>query len=73
LIQVLVQDDAEGTRTLSHLLQRATTVTQQVDSATPSEPKSLKARRDAFGRVLDAGEGVSDVAEQVLAPAQLPL
>ena len=40
-------------------------------SATPSESKSLNARRTRFGRVLDAGEGIRDVGEQILAAAQV--
>ena len=42
----------------------------RLTSATPSE-EQLEGEPHPLGRVLDAGKGVRDVAEQILAPAQV--
>ena len=69
--QVLVQDDAEVTGALAHLLERTAAVAQQVDERDAFGIEQLEGKPHPLGRVLDAGEGVGDVGEQVLAPAQV--
>ena len=68
---MLVQDDAEVTGPLAHLLERAAAAAEQVDERHAFGIEQLEGKPHPLGRVLDAGEGVGDVAEQVLAAAQV--
>jgi hypothetical protein len=68
---VLVQDDAEVTRPLAHLFQRAPAMAQQVDERHTLGVEQLEGEPDALGRILDPGKRVGDVTEQILAPAQI--
>ena len=69
--QVLVQHDAEVTRALAHLLERAAAAAEQVDQRHAFGIEQLEGKPHPLGRILDAGEGVGDVGEQVLAAAQV--
>ena len=69
--QVLVQDDAEVTGPLAHLFERAAAAAEQVDQRHALGIEQLEREPHPLGRVLDAGEGVGDVSEQVLAAAQV--
>ena len=68
---MLVQHDAEVTRPLAHLLERAAAAAEQVDQRDALGIEQLEGEPHPLGRVLDAGEGIGDVAEQVLAAAQV--
>ena len=68
---MLVQHDAEVTRPLAHLLERAAAVAQQVDQRHAFGIEQLEGEPNPLGRILDAGEGVGDVSQQVLAAAQV--
>ena len=68
---MLVQDDAEVTGALAHLLERAAAAAEQVDQRHALGIEQLEGEPHPLGRILDAGEGVGDVGEQVLAAAQV--
>jgi hypothetical protein len=68
---VLVQHDAEITRPLAHLIERTAAAAEEVDERHALRIEQLEGEPDALGRILNAGEGVGDVAEQVLAPTQV--
>jgi hypothetical protein len=68
---VLVQHDAEVTGALAHLLQGPAAIAQQVDQRHAFGIEQLERKPHPLGRILDPGEGVGDIAEQVLAPAQV--
>jgi len=69
--QVLVQDNAEVTSAVAHLFERAAAIAQQVDERNALGIEQLEREPHPLGRILDAGEGVGDVDQQVLAPAQV--
>jgi hypothetical protein len=69
--QVLVQHDAEITSALAHLVKGAAAVAQQVDQRHAFGIEQLEGEPDALSRILDLGEGLGDVREQVLALAQV--
>ena len=69
--QVLVQDDAEVTGPLAHLFERVAAAAEQVDERHALGIEQLEGEPHPLGRILDAGEGVGDVGEQVLAAAQV--
>jgi hypothetical protein len=68
---VLVQDDAEVTGALPHLIERIAAAAEQVDQRHALGIEQLEGEPHALRRVLDAGEGIRDVGEQVLAAAQV--
>jgi hypothetical protein len=68
---VLVQHDAEIAGALPHLIQRITAAPEQVDQRDAFGIEQLEGKPHPLGRVFDAGEGVRDIGEQVLAPAQV--
>jgi hypothetical protein len=68
---VLIQDDAEVTGPIPHLLQGPAAAPEQVDQRHALGIEQLEGKPHPFGRILDAGEGVGDVAQQVLAPAEV--
>ena len=69
--QVLVQNDPEVTGPLAHLLECAAAAAEQVDQRHALGIEQLEGEPHPLGRVLDPREGVGDVGEQVLAPAQV--
>ncbi len=69
--QVLVEHDAEVAGALAHLVQSAAAVAQQVDQRHALGIEQLEGEPHALGRVLDPGEGIGDVRQQVLAPAEM--
>ena len=68
---MLVQHDAEVTGALAHLFERAAAAPEQVDQRHALGIEQLEGKPNPLGRILDAGEGVRDVTEQVLAAAQV--
>ena len=70
---MLVQDNAEVTGPIAHFVERIAAAAEQVDQRNALGIEQLEREPDPLGRVLDADEGVGDVAEQVLAPAQMPV
>jgi hypothetical protein len=69
---MLVQDDAEIASPLTHLLKRAAAIPEQVDQRDPLGVEQLEREPHPLGRVLDPSEGIGDIAEQVLAAAEVP-
>jgi hypothetical protein len=69
--QVLVQDDAEIASPLTHLFECAAPVAEQVDQLHAFGIEQLEGKPHALGRILDAGERVGDIGQQVLAAAQV--
>jgi hypothetical protein len=69
--QVLIEDDPEVASPLTHLIERTAAVAQQVDERHALGIEELEGKPHPLGRILDASEGVSYVAEQVLAPPQV--
>ena len=70
---MLIQHDAEVAGALPHLVQSAAAVAQQVDQRHALGIEQLEGEPDALGRVLDPGEGVGDVGQQVFATAEVPV
>jgi hypothetical protein len=60
-----------ATGPLTHLLERSATVAEQVDQCHTLGSEELEGKPHPLRRILDAGKGVSDVGEQVLAPPQV--
>jgi hypothetical protein len=69
--QGLIEHDAEIASPLTHLLECIAAAAEQVDQRDALGVEQLEGKPHPFGRVLDAGEGVGDVAEQILAPAHV--
>jgi hypothetical protein len=69
--QMLVQDNPEVTSSLTHLLERIAAAAEQVDQRDALGIEQLEDEPHALGRILDAGEGVGHICEQVLARAQV--
>jgi hypothetical protein len=67
---VRVEHNAQAPRPLAHPFERAAAVAQQVDQGHALGVEQLEGEPHPLGRVLDPGEGVGDVGQQVLAPAQ---
>jgi hypothetical protein len=70
---VLVQDEAQITRALPHLLERIAAAAEQVDQRHAFGVEELEGEPHALGRILDLREGVGDIGEQVLAAAQMAI
>jgi hypothetical protein len=68
---VLVQDVPKVTGALAHLVQRAAAAAEQVDQRHTLGVEQLEGEANPRGRILDTGEGVGNVAERILAPAQV--
>ena len=69
--QMLIEHDAEVASTLTHLVERIAAAPEQVDQRDAFGIKQLEGEAHPLRRVLDAGEGVGNVREQVLAAAQV--
>jgi hypothetical protein len=69
--EMLVEHDAEVTGALTHLLERIAAAAEQVDERHALGIEQLEGEPHPLGRVLDAREGVRDVGEHILAPAQV--
>jgi pyridine nucleotide-disulfide oxidoreductase len=71
--QVLVEHDAEVAGALPHLVESTAAIAQQVDERHAFGIEQLEGEPHALGRILDPGEGIGDVRQQVLAPAEMPI
>jgi hypothetical protein len=71
--EVLIQDDAEIPRPLPHLLERVAAAAEQIDERHTLGIEPLEREPHPLGRILDAGEGVSDIREQIVGPAQVAI
>jgi hypothetical protein len=67
--QVLVEHDAEVTSALAHLVHGTAAVAEQVDERQALGMEQLEGEPHPLGGVLDPGEGVAHVSEQVLGDA----
>jgi hypothetical protein len=65
------RDAAEVTGPLAHLLQRAAAIAQHVDQRHALGVEQLEGKPHPLGRVLDTGEGIRNISEQILAPTQI--
>jgi hypothetical protein len=70
---MLVQYDSQITSALAHLFECAAAVAQEIDERHAFGIEQLESNPNPLGRILNAGERVGDVLEQVLAAAQAAL
>jgi hypothetical protein len=68
---MLVEDDAQVTSPLAHLLESPATVAQEIDQRHAFGVEQLEREPHPLRGILDPDEGVGDISKQLLAPAQV--